>query len=80
MKFAHHGADHMEGEGQADPYFLVVVTLQQRRHAGAEQALRCLGLLLDGIRLVGIAACSLRLRQRYPKMAASISVGLGSVI
>ena len=58
--------------------FLAASTRQQGRHAGAEQALRCLGLLLDGIRLPGIAACSLGLRR--PRMAASIFVGLGNVL
>ena len=52
----------------------------QGHHADAEQALRCLGLLLDGIRLPGIAARGLGSHQLCPGMEASIAPGLGSII
>ena len=82
FKLAHYGADHRGGGGggQAYPYFLAVCTCQQGCHDGVKQALRCPGLLLNGVRLLGKAARSLGPRERCPGMAASIPVGLGWVI
>ena len=62
---------HQGGGGGAYLYFLAAASRQQHRHAGTEKALRCLGLLLDGIRSPGTAARSLGPCHRRPGMAAS---------